>query len=149
MPSVAVFDYTLTSPMCTTCRILKLMSMLVRSATIQLRVTPLIKAASERVLWGIGLNMSEAVELFLRRVIVDQKIPFELIAIETTEIDTLPATLSAGKGVRLEAHTGISDAARSAKSASNTRAAKKEFKKFLGTPASGKKSTQKESKNTV
>jgi hypothetical protein len=64
--SVAVFDYTLTSPMCTTCRILKPMSMLVRSATIQHRVTPLIKAASERVLWGIGLNMSEAVELFLR-----------------------------------------------------------------------------------
>ena len=149
MPSVAVFDYTLTSPMCTTYRILTAMSMLVRSATIQLRVTPLIKAASERVLWGIGLNMSEAVELFLRRVIVDQKIPFELIALETTEIGILPESFSAGERVQLEAPTDISDAARPSRSASNTRAAKKEFKKFLGTLASGKKSTQKEPKNTA
>jgi addiction module RelB/DinJ family antitoxin len=123
--------------------------MLVRSATIQLRVTPLIKAASERVLWGIGLNMSEAVELFLRRVIVDQKIPFELIALETREIDLLPAALSAGKGVRLEEHAGSSDTTRSSKAASNTRAANKKFKKFLGTPASGKKNAKKELKNSA
>jgi hypothetical protein len=29
------------------------MSLLIKSATIQIRVTPLVKAASERVLWGI------------------------------------------------------------------------------------------------
>jgi hypothetical protein len=81
------------------------------------------------------------------RVIVDQKIPFELIALET-EIDLLPS-FEVGESVRLQSHTGISDAERSSKATSNTQAAKKEFKKVLGTPASGKKIHEKTQKTPL
>jgi len=57
------------------------MSLVVRTASIQARVTPAVKEASERVLRRIGLTMSEAVELFLRRVIIDEKLPFEVVAL--------------------------------------------------------------------
>jgi addiction module RelB/DinJ family antitoxin len=60
------------------------MTLITRSVTIQVRVVPLIKQASELVLSRIWLNMSEAVELFLRRVIVDERIPFEVVALEET-----------------------------------------------------------------
>ena len=53
-----------------------------RTAMLQARVTPEIKQASEYVLRRIGLNMTEAMELFLRRLIVDQRIPFEVIALD-------------------------------------------------------------------
>ena len=56
---------------------------------IQARVFPPIKEASERVLWRIGLNMSEAMELFLRRVIVDEKLPFEVVALEEATLDNV------------------------------------------------------------
>lgn len=49
---------------------------------LQMRVRPEIKYASERVLRRIGLNLTEAMELFLRRVIVDQKLPFEVVALD-------------------------------------------------------------------
>jgi len=58
------------------------MNRIIRSSQIQARVFPPIKDASERVLWRIGLNMSEAMELFLRRVIVDEKLPFEVVALD-------------------------------------------------------------------
>lgn len=58
------------------------MTLITRSVTIQVRVVPLVKQASEQVLSRIGLNMSEAVELFLRRVIVEERIPFEVVALE-------------------------------------------------------------------
>ncbi len=57
------------------------MTHVTRTATIQARVMPMIKEASERVLWRIGLTMSEAVELFLRRIIVDERIPFDIVAL--------------------------------------------------------------------
>jgi addiction module RelB/DinJ family antitoxin len=53
-----------------------------RSAIIQARVCPEIKLAGEQVLRSIGLTMTEAMELFLRRLIVDQKMPFEVIALD-------------------------------------------------------------------
>lgn len=58
------------------------MTRIIRTATIQARVLPLVKVASERILWNIGLNMSEAVELFLRRIIVDRRIPFDVVALD-------------------------------------------------------------------
>ena len=48
-----------------------------RSAILQARVRPEIKFAGE-LLRSIGLTMTEAMELFLRRLIVDQKLPFEV-----------------------------------------------------------------------
>jgi DNA-damage-inducible protein J len=58
------------------------MALITRTANVQARVTPEIKTASEYVLRRIGLNMTEAMELFLRRMIVDQKIPFEVVALD-------------------------------------------------------------------
>jgi DNA-damage-inducible protein J len=62
--------------------ILEDMRLATRSAILQARVYPGIKRASEDVLRRMGLTMTEAVELFLRRVIVDQRIPFEVIALD-------------------------------------------------------------------
>jgi len=62
-----------------------------RSAMLQARVYPEIKHASERVLSRIGLNMSEAMELFLRRVIVDEKLPFEVVALDEIVLKEIDA----------------------------------------------------------
>jgi addiction module RelB/DinJ family antitoxin len=58
------------------------MDLATRTATLQMRVTPAVKYASEKVLHRIGMTMTEAMELFLRRLIVDQRIPFEVIALD-------------------------------------------------------------------
>jgi addiction module RelB/DinJ family antitoxin len=80
------------------------MSSLIKSATIQVRVSPLVKAASEQILWGIGLSMSDAVELFLRRIIVDTRIPFDIVALDSnqleqalTDVSNLPGTHEVGE----------------------------------------------------
>jgi addiction module RelB/DinJ family antitoxin len=60
-----------------------------RSAIIQARVRPEIKFAGEQVLRHIGLTMTEAMELFLRRLIVDQKMPFEVAALDEATFATI------------------------------------------------------------
>ncbi len=52
-----------------------------------MRVYPQIKFASELVLSRIGISMSEAMELFL--VIVDEKLPFEVIALEDATLEKI------------------------------------------------------------
>ena len=47
-----------------------------KTDSIQVRVTPAIKRASERIMWRLGLRMSDSVEMFLRQVIVDEQLPF-------------------------------------------------------------------------
>jgi addiction module RelB/DinJ family antitoxin len=47
-----------------------------------MRVTPAIKYASEQVLHRIGMSMTKAMELFLTRLILDQRIPFDIVAID-------------------------------------------------------------------
>jgi addiction module RelB/DinJ family antitoxin len=49
---------------------------------LQTRVTPEIKYASDHVLRRIGLNMTEAIELFLRRMVIDQRLPFDVAAFD-------------------------------------------------------------------
>jgi addiction module RelB/DinJ family antitoxin len=71
----------------------KYMSLVTRSAMLQMRVTPGVKRASEEVLRRIGLSMTEAMELFLRRMIVDQRIPFEVIALDSEAFSMLVADL--------------------------------------------------------
>jgi addiction module RelB/DinJ family antitoxin len=68
---------------------------LARTATIQARVFPPVKAASEQILWRLGLTMSEAVEIFLRRIIVDERIPFEIVALDVVQLSDLHDTASA------------------------------------------------------
>jgi addiction module RelB/DinJ family antitoxin len=58
------------------------MNLMMRSAMLQMRVPPALKYASEQVFQRIGLSMTEAVELFLRRTIIDERIPFEIVAID-------------------------------------------------------------------
>jgi len=53
-----------------------------RTATIQARVSPRTKHESERVLHRLGLTMSEAMELFVLRLIQDEKLPFEIEALD-------------------------------------------------------------------
>ena len=61
------------------------MQLMARSATLQMRVTPGVKHASEKVFHRIGLSMTQAMELFLRRVIVDEKLPFEVVALDSRD----------------------------------------------------------------
>lgn len=98
---------------------------LTRSATIQVRVVPFVKKASEMVLTQIGFTMSEAVELFLRRVIVDERIPFELVTLEEAKFTT---TLPAGEGT-IES-TAVTHRSRELR---GTRVPRKKSKKFFGT----------------
>jgi addiction module RelB/DinJ family antitoxin len=53
-----------------------------RTATLQFRVAPAVKHASRDILHRIGLTMTQAIELFLQRMIVDQKLPFEVVALD-------------------------------------------------------------------
>ena len=56
---------------------------------VQMRTTPEIKLATEHALLRIGLNITEAAELFFRRMIIDQRIPFEVIAIDNATFTKL------------------------------------------------------------
>jgi DNA-damage-inducible protein J len=58
------------------------MTRIIRSAILQARVTPGVKRAAEEILDRLGLTMTEAMELFLHRMIIDQRIPFEIVAFD-------------------------------------------------------------------
>ncbi|MDE2071415.1 MAG: type II toxin-antitoxin system RelB/DinJ family antitoxin [Patescibacteria group bacterium] len=73
------------------------MTLMTRTAILQARVRPEIKYASEQVLQRIGLTMTEAMELFLRRIIVDEKLPFEVTALDDATLATIIGTWRAGK----------------------------------------------------
>jgi addiction module RelB/DinJ family antitoxin len=62
------------------------MELMTRTATLQMRVTPGVKYASEKIFHRIGLSMTAAMELFLRRVIVDEKLPFEVVALDSATL---------------------------------------------------------------
>jgi addiction module RelB/DinJ family antitoxin len=62
------------------------MSLVTRSAILQARVSPEIKYASEKVLKGLGLNLTEVIEMFLRRMVLDQRIPFDVVALSDTQL---------------------------------------------------------------
>jgi addiction module RelB/DinJ family antitoxin len=53
-----------------------------RSETLQMRVTPGVKRAAEEVLHRLGLTMTEAIELFLHRLIVDRRLTFDVVALD-------------------------------------------------------------------
>jgi addiction module RelB/DinJ family antitoxin len=62
-----------------------------RSAIIQARVRPEIKFAGERVLRGLGITMTDLMELVLRRLIVDQRLPFEAVALDDHQLTAIVA----------------------------------------------------------
>ncbi len=49
-----------------------------KTEIIQARVAPNIKYASAKILEAIGLSLSEAINIYLKRVIAEKAIPFEL-----------------------------------------------------------------------
>jgi addiction module RelB/DinJ family antitoxin len=58
------------------------MARVIRSAMLQMRVTPHIRLALDNVLERLGLNITEVTEMFYRRMIIDQRIPFDIAAID-------------------------------------------------------------------
>jgi addiction module RelB/DinJ family antitoxin len=71
-----------------------------RTATLQFRVTPAVKHASQEILHRIGLTMTEAIELFLRRLTADQRIPFEIAALNDADIARFTNDRKDGEGRR-------------------------------------------------
>lgn len=79
---------------------------------LQMRVSPEIKLASEHVLRRMGLNITEATELFLRRMIIDQRLPFDVVAFDNAtytellldwEDESRTITMQRGRGTAHEA----------------------------------------------
>lgn len=49
-----------------------------RTASVFTRVEPTIKAQAENVLDQLGISMSTAIEIYLRQIALQRKIPFEI-----------------------------------------------------------------------
>ena len=57
-----------------------------KSANLYVRIEPDVKEQAEKVFDGFGISMSNAVGLFLKQVVINQAIPFELkLAPEKTQ----------------------------------------------------------------
>lgn len=56
---------------------------------LQMRVTPAVKHGSEKVLSRLGLTMTDAVELFLRWMIIEQRLPFDVVAFDNVTYSQL------------------------------------------------------------
>lgn len=61
------------------------------ATTVQVRMDSDLKLQVEYVLQNIGLTMSSAVNLFCRQVVNQGKIPFELIAKDVPNAETIKA----------------------------------------------------------
>ena len=59
-----------------------------RTATINTRVDPEIKAQALEVLDALGMSLSQAISIFLRQVAVTKSIPFEVRIPNETTIKT-------------------------------------------------------------
>ena len=57
---------------------IKIVWVIMKTALIQTRVEPDLKAEVERILREIGISTSEAITIFLNRVKLEKGIPFEL-----------------------------------------------------------------------
>jgi|688.fasta_scaffold139235_3 DNA-damage-inducible protein J len=50
-----------------------------KSVLIQSKIDPSLKTQSEDILEQLGLNMSRAIEVFLRQVVVQRGLPFKVV----------------------------------------------------------------------
>jgi DNA-damage-inducible protein J len=57
-------------------------------AHIQIRIDHEDKKAAQEVLEKLGLNLSNGIKLFLKQVVQEQKIPFEISAAKKTDTTT-------------------------------------------------------------
>src|SRR5665647_3052432 len=51
---------------------------MVKSSNLYVRIEPAVKEQAEKVFDSLGISMSNAVGLFLKQVVINQAIPFEL-----------------------------------------------------------------------
>ncbi|MDR6939905.1 type II toxin-antitoxin system RelB/DinJ family antitoxin [Arcanobacterium hippocoleae] len=65
-----------------------------RSATVFARVEPEVKENAEEVLSKLGIPMSNAVDMFLRQVVIQGGIPFALTSRPRTGVPVAHASLS-------------------------------------------------------
>jgi len=49
-----------------------------KSANLYVRIEPDVKEQAEKVFNGLGISMSNAIGLFLKQVVINQAIPFDL-----------------------------------------------------------------------
>lgn len=58
-----------------------------KTETIHVRVSPDIKKQSEEVLNDLGLNLSYAISMYLKQVIIQNRIPFDIVGYDEKEIE--------------------------------------------------------------
>jgi DNA-damage-inducible protein J len=70
---------------------LKGSDLVTKSSNVYIRVEPDLKEQAEKVFEGLGISMSNAVGLFLKQVVINQAIPFDLRLSPTklNSIDTM------------------------------------------------------------
>ncbi len=68
-----------------------------KTGYINARVEPRLKKEAEKVLRNVGVNTSDAVSMFLRQVVLQDGLPFE-VRVPNKETRKAIAELEAGKG---------------------------------------------------
>jgi DNA-damage-inducible protein J len=72
-----------------------------KTATIQTRIEPGIKAEAEKILKTLGITTSEAVGIFMRRIIMEKGLPFPVKITNPETIEALEDII-AGKNLSKE-----------------------------------------------
>ena len=126
------------------------MTLVPKTATIQVRVVPIIKQNSEEVLKRLGLTMSQAVELFLRRMIVEERIPFEVVALQNFMISGFTGDRPTGDPLTGESEIRSTLVSAKSQSLKKRHRPGKELKKFFGarTPSRIRSKTDSEKGNS-
>jgi addiction module RelB/DinJ family antitoxin len=87
-----------------------------------IRVNPNIKAVVEPILDAIGLSFSDVFNITLHQIALKRKIPFELSSVQLTENGYTEAFEAELLAASEEAHTAISNGAKTFSSAAELRA---------------------------
>ena len=78
------------------------------SAMVHVRVEEEVKARATETLAAMGLSVSDAVRVFLKRVADEKAIPFD-VRVPNVETATAIRELEAGKGVRSDSVEALMD----------------------------------------
>ena len=75
-------------------------------STIQVRIDPIIKKSTKKVLDEIGIDISSAVKIYFKQIIIHQGIPFQLLTDNgftiQEEKEILKASQEAGLGEKIK-----------------------------------------------
>ena len=74
---------------------------MISSETVRARIDGQTKAAASKALAAMGLSVSDAIRLMLRRVAEEQRLPFE-VTVPNAESRAAIEELEAGKGKRFK-----------------------------------------------